>query len=516
MRTLFLLRGAPASGKSTWIEQNKLEQYTLSTDKIRLMYQSPILNTDGNLCITQQNDGVVWEYLFKLLEDKMRRGEFVVIDATHYKSSLINQYRDLVEKYRYRVYIVDFTKISKATLIERNSARDEYKRVPEFVIDKMTAVFEDDSEVPNRYKTISITEAGRLLRKRLIFNYNNFEKIVAFGDIHGCYEPLKTYFEQHPFDKNTAYIFTGDYIDRGLQNKEVLEFLISIMDEENVLMLEGNHEVWTRLYADECGAEESIPKEDLDLFKKYVKKKLISKSVLKDLEKNKIRSKVFKEDTIPQIKDISKKKLRQLCRKFGQFAYISFRGKDYVICHGGIPTTPKLVTSTEDLIKGIGKYEDLETVYASWIRNTTEDNILIHAHRNIQHFPTKVNDRIYNLCSEVEFGAPMRIIEITEGGIETLEVENPVYTERKVSTRYVPVLKHLTNNELLNQLNYSRDVNKKQLANDVVSYNFSRQVFNKRNWNELTCKARGMFVDTVTEKVICRSYDKFFNLGERE
>ena len=43
MRTIYILRGAPASGKSTWIENNHLEQYTLSADKIRVMYQSPIL-----------------------------------------------------------------------------------------------------------------------------------------------------------------------------------------------------------------------------------------------------------------------------------------------------------------------------------------------------------------------------------------------------------------------------------------------------------------------------------------
>ena len=40
MRTIYILRGAPGSGKSTWIKENNLEQYTLSADNIRLMYQS--------------------------------------------------------------------------------------------------------------------------------------------------------------------------------------------------------------------------------------------------------------------------------------------------------------------------------------------------------------------------------------------------------------------------------------------------------------------------------------------
>ena len=54
MRTIYILRGAPGSGKSTWIKENNLEQYTLSADNIRLMYQSPVLNTSGNFVITQQ------------------------------------------------------------------------------------------------------------------------------------------------------------------------------------------------------------------------------------------------------------------------------------------------------------------------------------------------------------------------------------------------------------------------------------------------------------------------------
>lgn len=35
MRTLLLLRGAPGFGKSTWIQENHLEQYTLEADSFR-------------------------------------------------------------------------------------------------------------------------------------------------------------------------------------------------------------------------------------------------------------------------------------------------------------------------------------------------------------------------------------------------------------------------------------------------------------------------------------------------
>ena len=43
MRTLLLLRGAPGAGKSTWIEENNLQNYTLEADKFRQLTSNPVL-----------------------------------------------------------------------------------------------------------------------------------------------------------------------------------------------------------------------------------------------------------------------------------------------------------------------------------------------------------------------------------------------------------------------------------------------------------------------------------------
>ncbi len=56
MRNLVLFRGCPGSGKSTFIENNNLKQYTLCPDELRLLYQTPILCEDGSLKISQNND----------------------------------------------------------------------------------------------------------------------------------------------------------------------------------------------------------------------------------------------------------------------------------------------------------------------------------------------------------------------------------------------------------------------------------------------------------------------------
>ena len=248
MRYLFLLRGAQTSGKSTWIEENNLQPYTLSTDMIRLLYQSPVTTLEGDVAISQDNDTEVWKLLMQLLERRMDKGELVIIDATHYKAPLLNKYKDLVDKYRYRVYVVDFSDVPLEELLKRNAARDKYKRVPESVIQKMVYSLNDSSEVKKSYEILNPNTASQMLSYGAPMQSVKVEKdkVVIFGDIHGCYEPIKTYFENNPFDDNTCYIFVGDYIDRGLQNKEVLEFLLTIYSKSNVILLEGNHERWLR------------------------------------------------------------------------------------------------------------------------------------------------------------------------------------------------------------------------------------------------------------------------------
>ena len=58
-----------------------------------------------------------------------------------------------------------------------------------------------------------------------------YKKIVFIGDIHGCYDTLKQYPDfKDGLKDDTEYIFLGDYIDRGNQNAEVLQFLDQIKD----------------------------------------------------------------------------------------------------------------------------------------------------------------------------------------------------------------------------------------------------------------------------------------------
>lgn len=70
-------------------------------------------------------------------------------------------------------------------------------------------------------------------------------KIFAVGDIHGLLDKLKMLIDSLPIKKNDLLIFLGDYIDRGPNSKEVVDFLINLKkerDEKLTIFLKGNHE----------------------------------------------------------------------------------------------------------------------------------------------------------------------------------------------------------------------------------------------------------------------------------
>ena len=73
-----------------------------------------------------------------------------------------------------------------------------------------------------------------------------YKRILAVGDVHGMYEKLITLMEKIQFNPaEDLLIFLGDYIDRGSQPLECLDYVkaLSITHPGRVVPLLGNHEV---------------------------------------------------------------------------------------------------------------------------------------------------------------------------------------------------------------------------------------------------------------------------------
>jgi len=489
LRILLLLRGSAGCGKSTWIEKNGLKQYTLAADDIRLLCQSPVMLADGSLGISQGNDSIVWKTLFSILEVRMQRGDFTVIDATNSKTSEMNRYKHMCETYRYRIYCVDFTDIPIEEVKRRNAGREAFKRVPEKAIDTMYARFATQ-KIPSGIKVLKPDELDTIwLRK---FDMSSYKKVHHIGDIHGCNTVLQKYLEDNGGIKDDEmYIFVGDYIDRGMENAEVVNFLLSIMDRKNVLMLEGNHERWLWLWANDCVG----------------------------------RSKEFEMVTKPVLEaaGISKKSVRQLYRKFGQCAYYQYGDKVYLVTHAGLSTMPENLSfvATEQMIKGVGDYNDVEKVDEAFFDTTPAHYYQIHGHRNTKQVPIMANDRVFNLEGQVEYGGFLRCVQVDAEGIHCVEVKNEVYKTPEMEMDEagqgggaaaqpadIPI------EDVIVSLRRNRYIQEKKFGN-ISSFNYTDKAFEDRIWDAQTTKARGLYLDTAKNKVVARSYDKFFNINER-
>jgi serine/threonine protein phosphatase 1 len=70
------------------------------------------------------------------------------------------------------------------------------------------------------------------------------ERTFAVGDIHGCLDKLISLMGIIDIDpKRDTLLFIGDYIDRGTQSKEVVDYLIDLARRHSrVIFLKGNHE----------------------------------------------------------------------------------------------------------------------------------------------------------------------------------------------------------------------------------------------------------------------------------
>ena len=477
------MRGAPASGKSQWIRDNNLEAYTLEADHFRMLLRSPSLGENG-WYISQEDNGPAWELLLDCLEKRMSNGDFVVLDATHTTSKTVNAYKELLNKYKYTVYYYE-PDTSLEECLARNAIRTDYKRVPDQVIHRMHKMIKTTTLPKFCRKIKSIDEINNYFTVNVT---NRYERVRVIGDIHGCYTALQQAIT--PFDEKTLYIFCGDYLERGIENKEMMYEMMRLSTLPNTIMLEGNHERHIANFAFNT---------KLDHSKRFMKE--VVAPIVKDMTKKDVES--------------LQRELRLFYKSLRQCYPFSFHGKKYLVSHGGLSYVPNMTfISTSTFINGYGAYEtDIAKIYdTNYDRGMCQDFIQIHGHRGVP-------DGNYSYCleGEVEFGGELKYIDITADAFTKNGIKNDVYDKDYMRHEYQNMTQHVifTQNEDINILGNSKLVKVKKCSPNLYSLNFTSRVFHKRLWNENTVQARGLFVDRMTGDVKLRSYNKFFNLNER-
>ena len=479
MRKLIILRGASGCGKSTFIKNNDLENYTLSTDTIRLMFSSPELGIDYKESIPQFNNKKVWELLYTLLEERMKKGEFTIVDAVHaYADESFSIYKKLAEKYRYRLYVLDFTDIPKEEVYERNKGREIYRQVPESSIDRVFKAFEKE-RISTAFKVIKPENFNEIINTTPR-DLNGYEKVHIIGDIHGSATALKTYFIKYPISEKDYYIFCGDYFDRGIENYQTFKFLSKLMLNKNMTFLIGNHE--DKLYKYACDDEFKM---DYDI-----------KNTIEEFEMNHLK----------------KSEIRRFIKNLSQLALITFKDKTYLITHGGLPYIPNKSLdfySTNSFVYGIDKYEtDIDKIYNEFMQTANNKIYQVHGHRNFYKNKFDKYEYSINLEGDIEHGGNLRILTLTNNNYKYTEIKNTVYNPN--------LIEEINIYNLVENLRNNKYVFEKDLGNNISSFNFTKEAFYNKMWDKETTKARGLFIDTKNYKIVARSYNKFFKVDERK
>lgn len=131
---LVMTRGAPGSGKSTFLREKGLSKYTINPDMIRAEQAGLYMDEDG---IEQRgfvDEASVWRQVELDVRERMEKSEPVIIDATFQQLRDFKMPAKLANQFKYSPAVLDFTKVSQQTAISRNSKRQGWAKVPEEVI----------------------------------------------------------------------------------------------------------------------------------------------------------------------------------------------------------------------------------------------------------------------------------------------------------------------------------------------------------------------------------------------
>lgn len=515
MRLLFLMRGNCGSGKSTFIADKGLTDFTLSADEYRIRMAGLELQADGSYCISQAKNSAVFKQLKTDLESRMEQGQTTVVDATNTRASDMADYIKIAKKYRYRVVVVDFSAVPTEECKRRNAERlPEYKRVSNEVIDKFAERLAQGLPLDFKPQVIAPDEFDSFVDGLFIddnLEAADYTQVIAVGDIHGCYDALAqalltalglwedglaiptptTLAANIEAHSTTKFVFTGDYIDRGIQHKEVVDFLYAIHNLRNVKLLLGNHE---------HNVEREMRGENISRYSETVR-------TLRTLE----NASTPDNDYV--------KKLRVIVRKCGLMYSFWFGSEHFVCAHNAISTLPRLCTPANVFFKGCGDYEDSRIAERAFINRNGYRMSLIHGHRNVNLDPilaeATTTHGAYNLCDTVEHGGMLRVLRLRRGvdsGYQRGYTAEPIVVKNNVYRKPVALTENV---EIVTQLLNSPDIHIKELDNGIRSLNFKRDVFYNNRFNALNCKARGLYL--YEDGAICaRGYDKFFNAWSAE
>ena len=99
--------------------------------------------------------------------------------------------------------------------------------------------------------------------------------------------------------------------------------------------------------------------------------------------------------------------------------------------------------------------------------------------------------------------------------IREISIRNTMFREKPEKPQFNPSYE-APKGSLLERLHSSRNLIQEKAFGKISAFNFNRDVFNGGHWNDLATKARGLFLDSTTGRIVARGFEKFFGYKEKQ
>ena len=143
---LFLMCGAPGSGKSTWLKEHVENAYVISRDSIRFM-----MLDDDDKYFSKENK--VFRTYVKYIQESIDSDETpedIYCDATHITKASRDKLLNALDLTNVKNVTVIVVRPSLEQTLERNEQRTGMARVPRSVVRRMWYQFERPEEDKDR------------------------------------------------------------------------------------------------------------------------------------------------------------------------------------------------------------------------------------------------------------------------------------------------------------------------------------------------------------------------------
>ncbi|NBI29876.1 metallophosphoesterase [Chengkuizengella marina] len=286
MHTIFMLIGSTECGKTTFANEVLIPQLKFEDESKNVNSNIQYISSDR---IRQEVLGVDYDkydqlmleasdQAFHLLFEKLKmvtsfpvNAEFVIVDTTGLSEDFRAKVKNVAHENNYNLEVIlfDYKKREDYYASERSKklisnhinrlkrdvlgslAREGYSKIHKVRGKNFYSITEGKA---NPDYTVVIEDKDEYFETILPQD----QRVIIVGDVHECVHELKSLLKDHGYSikanqiivpdklKDTKILLVGDWIDKGKQTKEIIEFLYE--NKVHFLFVLGNHENFVYKY----------------------------------------------------------------------------------------------------------------------------------------------------------------------------------------------------------------------------------------------------------------------------